>query len=91
MPIANCDARLPIRLFASAITDCKPSSQALVTCDRMWVKRERRVANCRDHAVQRDEKPRALRTLLLFPPLESRLRSNAQVRKQLLRWLTGYS
>jgi hypothetical protein len=43
------------------------------------------------NAVQRDEKPNSLRTLLVPRPLESRLHSNAQVRKRLLSWLAGYS
>jgi hypothetical protein len=65
-----------------AMTDCKPSCQALVSGDRMWAGRERAVANCETNAVQRDEKPNSLRTLLVPRPLESRLHSNAQVRKR---------
>ena len=57
LPIPDCDAGPPTRLFARASDDrLQTSCQALVSGDRMWARRERPVANCETNAVQRDEK-----------------------------------
>jgi hypothetical protein len=91
LPIPDCDAGPPTRLFASASDDrLQTSCQALVSGDRMWAGPERPIAKCETNAVQTDEKPNSLKTLLVPRALESRLHSNARVRKRLLSWLAGY-
>ena len=60
-------------------------------CDRMWAARGRTVANCRPMPRKEMKSQNWLGTLLVPRPLESRLHSNAQVRKRLLSRLAGYS
>lgn len=64
------------------MTDCKPRCQALVSCVTgcgRGVGVELRIVET--NALQRDETPSSLRTLLVLRRVESELRSDAQVKE----------